>query len=321
MASIANIAMLAVLLSVTASCTRAPEAPPLDPAAHHAQWDAWRMGRDAELRAPGGPLTFTGLSWLPVNRPVTIGAGPAQTIRLSGADVPLLVGTLSRGATTADSLVHFVSADTARVWIDGGHPSQAELRTDAAKASSRVEVGTAGFRLIRRGDSIGVRTWDLQQPALAAFTAVDTFPLDARWRVGARFEPYARPRVVRVMTEAGVDQDQSVLGELRFSLDGASRRLVAWAKPGDRELFIVFKDRTSGTSSYGFRFLRVARDPAAVKAGRAGARLPEETLVLDFNFAYNPDCAFTPFATCPLPPRQNALPVRIEAGEKLFHLR
>jgi uncharacterized protein len=204
--------------------------------------------------------------------------------------------------------------------VDGGHPSRAVLRTDLAKASSRVEVGSAGFRLISRGDSIGVRTWDVQQPALATFTAIDTFPLDARWRVGARFEPYARPRVVRVMTEAGIEQDQSLLGELQFVLDGSSRRLVAWAKPGDAQLFIVFKDRTSGTSSYGFRFLRVPRAPAAVKVGRAGERLPVESLALDFNFAYNPDCAFTPFATCPLPPRQNVLPVRIEAGERIFHL-
>ncbi len=307
------------LLCGSAGCAGVPEAPPVDPAVQRAQWNAWRTGRDAELRAPGGPLSFTGLAWLPLSRPVTVGADSAQTIRLEGAGVPALVGTLSRGAALADSLVGFVSADTTRVWVDGGHPERAMLRTDAAKASSRVEVGTAGLRLIRRGDSIGVRIWNVQHAALTRFVAVDTFALDARWRVGARFEPYRRARVVRVMTEAGVEQDQTALGELRFTLDGASRRLVAWAKPTDRELFIVFKDRTSGLESYGFRFLRVPREPQAVKAARAGERPGPESLVLDFNFAYNPDCAFTTFATCPLPPRQNRLPVRVLAGERAYH--
>ncbi|MCU0633554.1 MAG: DUF1684 domain-containing protein [Gemmatimonadaceae bacterium] len=253
-------------------------------------------------------------------RPVTVGADSAHPVRLRGDGVPPFVGTLTRGPSTADSLIDFVSADTTRVWVDGVHPARARLLTDAARATSRVEVGSAGFRLIRRADSVGVRTWDVAHPALATFAGLDTFALDAQWRVGARLVPYRRPRVTRVMTEAGVESEQTALGELRFVLDGASRRLVAWAKPTDRELFIVFKDRTSGTDSYGFRYLRVPRDPEAVKAARAGERPRDETLVLDFNYAYNPDCAFTRFATCPLPPRQNVLPVRISAGERAFHL-
>ncbi|MCU0636269.1 MAG: DUF1684 domain-containing protein [Gemmatimonadaceae bacterium] len=313
-------AVAAVGAVAAAACTRLPEAPPIDPAQHHAQWDAWRMGRDAATRAPGGPLSFTGLSWLPRARAVTVGSDTTHPVRLAGDGVPAMVGTLVRGAVSRDSVVDFISADTTRVWVDGAHPSRARLLTDVARATSRVEVGSAGFRLIHRGDSVGVRTWNVQHPALATFAGLDTFPLDPQWRVGARFEPYRRPRVVRVMTEAGVEAEQTALGELRFTLDGSSRRLVAWAKPTDRELFVVFKDRTSGIETYGFRYLRVPRDAQAVKDARAGERPREETLVVDFNYAYNPDCAFTRFATCPLPPRQNVLPARITAGERVFHL-
>jgi hypothetical protein len=202
--------------------------------------------------------------------------------------------------------VRFVPAAGVAVRVDSQPwPGEGWLRTDVdSGGASRVEVGSAGFRIVRRVDSIGVRSWDAEREALRRFTALPLFPLDSAWRLPGRLVPLAAPRKVAVMTEAGVPEEHTIVGTVRASIAGTRYELTAFDGGRPNELFIVFADSTSGDETYGFRFLRAARDTAT------------NAVTLDFNFAYNPDCAFSPYTTCPLPPPENRIRAAVRAGER-----
>jgi uncharacterized protein (DUF1684 family) len=279
-----------------------PEPAPLDAAAHRAAWEQFKAKRAAFLATPGEPLSYTGLRWLHPGAN-TIGADSANAVVLPGRGVPKLLGTLVRDG----SHVRFEPAAGVQATVDSQPATATTLRTDADSGRpSRVLVGSAGFRIIKRLDSLGVRSWDSERPALRVHDSLQYWPLDPRWRVAGRFEPLPRPKSIEHMTEAGVLEEIKVVGTVRTKIAGTQYALTAFEGEGPADLFIVFADSTSGDETYGFRFLHAARDTATNAA------------TLDFNFAYNPDCAFTPYATCPLPPPENRLRVAVRAGERKF---
>ncbi|MEZ5332417.1 MAG: DUF1684 domain-containing protein [Thermoanaerobaculia bacterium] len=137
---------------------------------------------------------------------------------------------------------------------------------------------------------------------------MEYFPLDPSWHFPqARFEAYDPVKTIPVADIAGLVSDSPVWGAVVFERDGTTYRLDALAEPGDEELFLIFGDRTNGTETYGGGRYLYTDAPDA-----------EGHVDLDFNVSYSPPCIFTPFATCPLPPPQNRLPVRVEAGEKAY---
>jgi len=167
------------------------------------------------------------------------------------------------------------------------------------------QVGRTWVQLIRRKDLVGLRLWDPQNARKVAFPGLEWFEVKAEYRVRGRLVPSARPSKVKVANVLGQVNDFVSPGEVEFDLRGRSLRLTpVYETPEQSELFFIFKDATAGKSTYG--------------AGRfVYSELPdrEGMVILDFNRAYSPPCAFTDFATCPLPPPQNRLKVAIEAGE------
>jgi hypothetical protein len=154
---------------------------------------------------------------------------------------------------------------------------------------------------------VGVRVKDPDAPARTSFRGLSYFPLDPRFRVTAQFIPFDKPREVAIATVIGTTETMSAPGRLEFVVQGKKLSLTPFAESGaDAPLFIVFSDETAGVSTYGAgRFLE--------------APPPQDGKVtLDFNRAYNPPCAFSRFATCPLPPAENRLSVAIEAGERKY---
>ena len=289
-------------LGALAACAPGPRLPPVDATAHHAALDVWHEEQRAELSAPGAPLAYTGLSWLHpgVN---AIGADSSNEIVLSGTGVPAHVGALIRDG----SRVRLELAAGASATINGHAPTVDPLRTDADSGpSSRVQVGSAGFRLIKRLDQIGVRRWDDDRPAFRTFRSARYFSDDVEWRIAGAFVPYPAPRTMRVQTEAGVEQDIPVVGVVRARIGGKRYELTTFEGDSAQDLWIVFKDATNGRESYGFRYMKAARDTTT------------NLVILDFNYAYNPDCAYTPYATCPLAPAENRIHVRIPAGEQVY---
>ena len=184
-------------------------------------------------------------------------------------------------------------------------PPGIDLQIDASGKPTILELGSLNFYLIKRGDRLGVRIKDKQSPLRASFQELDNYPIRPEWRIVARFEPY-KDKKIPIANIVGLVEDNPSPGAVVFDWQGKTYRIDALEGSPEGGLFLVFGDRTNGKETYGAgRFL----DTDPPKDGK---------VVVDFNTAYNPPCAFTAFATCPLPPAQNKLAVAIEAGEKNF---
>jgi uncharacterized protein (DUF1684 family) len=167
--------------------------------------------------------------------------------------------------------------------------------------------------LIRRSDRTGLRTRDSQSPTLAGFHGLNWYAPDSAYRVSARWTPYQPVKRIKFATVVGTEDEFEVPGVAEFTINGQTLRLEpALEDPADKQLFFVFKDATSKTETYpAVRFLYTPMpDHGLTQPG---------SVVLDFNRAQNPPCAYTAYATCPLPPKSNVLPVAIPAGEKRYH--
>jgi uncharacterized protein (DUF1684 family) len=290
-------------LVVLGACSSPPSpAPAQSDAAHRAEIEAWRAERDKELRDEDGWLTLAGLFWLEEGAS-TFGSASDNTVVFPAGQAPARLGTFHREGEKVTLEVTpglGLKADGKEVTVP-----RLELAPDASGKPTLLSIGSLTFHVIRRPGKIGIRLKDKESAVLAGFTGVDSFAIDPSWRIEARFEPYDPPKKIKVPNIIGTDFDETSPGALVFERDGATYRLEPTGEPGD-ELFLVFGDATNGHQTYGGgRFLYVP----APKDGKA---------VVDFNKAYNPPCVFTPYATCPLPPRQNKLALRIEAGDKMW---
>ncbi len=206
-----------------------------------------------------------------------------------------------------DGAVTLRTEPGATVAVNGAPPTGAPLATDRDGKPDVVTVGRVRLTVIERGGRLAIRARAPESPRRTGFKGLDYFPVDPSLRLEARWEPYPSPREVEVPSAQGPPQKALAPGLVRFSLGGAERTLEPTVESAtDETLFFVFSDGTAGTESYGAgRFLYADRP----KTG-------EGKVLLDFNLAENPPCAFTPYATCPLPLPRNVLPLRIAAGEK-----
>lgn len=296
--SISCSVVISLLLCLTA-CTEAP--PPVDPA-YAAEVEAWRSGRLARLTADDGWLTLTGLYWLEPGENL-FGSGEDNAVVLPDSDIPIVAGQLFLGA---DGSVNAMANGTEGVNINGGPLTEAALKTDAAGKPDVIAAGRIKFYIIEREGRLAARVKDPQASTLVEFSGIENFPIRESFRVEARLEAYEAPKEVAVPTVLGQDTQYIAPGILHFAIDGVEYSLEPFLSgPENENYFLIFRDATSAETTYGAgRFLY------ASAAGENGKT------VLDFNLAYNPPCAFTPYATCPLPPPQNWLQVAIEAGEK-----
>ena len=268
---------------------------------HAAQVEAWRAGREERLRSPDGWLTLVGLTWL-VPGENRIGAHPASEVVLHGLDVPSRVGSfwLEEGA------VRFVPHQEVDV-LNAGVPAGEMLLEDDKNGNPTVlEIGTLRFHVICRDERLGVRVRDSAAPARQAFIGIEHYPIDPSWRIEARFELAAPDATIEITDVTGAQVRDATPGTVVFERDGRTSRIAALPGGEDGSLWLIFADATSGTDTYaGGRFLYTE------------ALAADGSVVADFNLAYNPPCVFSPYATCPLPPVENRLAIRIEAGELL----
>jgi uncharacterized protein (DUF1684 family) len=182
------------------------------------------------------------------------------------------------------------------------------LRSDADEGGpDLLGLGRLSIKVIARGQRLGLRVIDPESETRRGFHGIDSFPIDPRLRFAARFTPHEPPREIDIPTVIGTVETGLSPGYVEFDLDGRTHRLEPVVQDvDDPEWFFIFRDETSGEETYGSGRFLYAPAPA------------DGVVDLDFNRSYNPPCAFTPYATCPLPPRENWLDVRIEAGEKRY---
>jgi len=262
--------------------------------------EKWRSDEAADLKKEDGWLTVAGLFWLKdgVN---TVGAGSQFDVRLSDNFTQGKLGEIEFKNGVATLKV----ADGVEAKCDGKPVSTMDLVSDEKGKPTEIRVGSQMFYLIRREDRFGIRLKDNQSKARVEFKGQNWFPVNESYRVPARLEALPEPKELMVPNVLGGHFKMKSPGLLRFTLQGQGYSLQPVLQD-DGSLFIIFRDASNSGETYSAgRFLN-ADKPVDGKT------------TLDFNKAENPPCAFTPFATCPLPPEGNDLAVAIKAGEKRY---
>ncbi len=270
--------------------------------AESAEIAQWQAERAASLRSESGWLTLVGLFWLEEGE-ATLGSGPQSAIRLQNPQLARAAGSFLRKG----SVVRFVARGGGGITHEGRPATSLELAPDTTANPTVLESASLSFTLIERAGHYGIRVRDKQSPVRLSFKGLEYFPVSTDWVFDARFEPYEAKRSITIVNVLGMEQEMECPGAIGFTKNGRQYRLDAvLEEPGARELFVIFADQTSGKETYGAgRFVYID--------------LPVNgTMRLDFNKAYNPPCAFSNFSTCPLPPPQNRLALRVEAGEKTY---
>jgi uncharacterized protein (DUF1684 family) len=264
------------------------------------QIEKWRTDHQAELLSDSGWFTVAGLFWLKpgIN---TVGVGPEFDVQLTKNFEKGKFGEIAYGNGSA--LLTVANGVEA---ASGGKPVKLlNLITDEKSEPPIINVGTQSFFLIERDHRYGVRVKDIKNEPRLNFHGLKWYPISNKYRVTAKFEAFPEPKEVLIPNILGTNFKMKSDGILKFRLNGKEYSLQP-VEEGDH-LFIIFRDLTSKTDSYGAGRFLYAEKPVNGK------------VVLDFNKAENPPCAFTAFATCPLPPPQNRLSVAIPAGEKRYH--
>jgi uncharacterized protein len=286
--------------TLAATATVAAGAPPSPADGYRAEVARWRAERENRLRAHDGWLTVVGLFWL---KPGANRFGSARGNDILLPDVaPPYAGTFFVQGQSVQLTVPTGSPIT----LNGRPPQARVLRTDVGPTPPDVlAIGSVSWQLIERGDRLGVRVKDSSNPLRRTFPGSSWFPVVPAYRVVARLTPRKGPLEMVVPDAAGGSQRMESPGTLTFTLLGKPQHLDPVLDGDDAaDQLIMFRDLTSGHETYGGgRFLRAMRQP-------------DGTYVLDFNRAFAPPCAFTPYATCPLPPEQNRMRVAVNAGEK-----
>ena len=298
-----KIAHVFFILSFIALLSCSSERPPMvDNGSYTKEMNDWCNKRIESLKDKNGWLSLAGLFWLKEGEN-SFGSGESNDIVFPAGKAPDQIGWLT------------LKERTVRVKINPGINVSSEnkpvtemlLQSDAKEKPTVLAFGSLSWYIIERGDKFGIRLKDSENPNLLEFKGIERYPIDRAWRIAADFSPYDPPKKIPIQTVLGTTVEESSPGALVFKIDGTSYRLDAIGEPDSKELFIVFGDKTNGIETYG--------------AGRfLSADKPEKGKMtsIDFNKAYNPPCAFTEYATCPLPPSQNKLPVKITAGEKKY---
>jgi uncharacterized protein (DUF1684 family) len=260
--------------------------------------ERWHEARVARLSAPDGWLSLVGLDWL---QPGTNRLGSAADNDVVLARAPAHLGTI----TWAEDGTLSISLDKdSGATIDGKAETNAVLVDDSHAAPTTVAFDSVNFIAIDRGGRKGLRVRDSEAETRMRFAGIERFPVDPAWRIVADWQPLDPPFQLATGTAIGTIENYPAPGKAVFERAGQRFELYPVIEvPGDTQLFLIFADATSGRETYGAaRFLY--------------ADMPRDRkIVLDFNKAYNPPCAFTPYATCPLAPPENRLALRVAAGE------
>jgi len=263
----------------------------------------WRQAREERLKSDSGWLSLAGLYWLKDGTNTVGTDSTADVVLPASAGVSSAGAILFDGEKAALRLASGVDAEIGGKTVTGPHV----LRSDESGRPDVVQIGPVSFYIIQRGVRYGVRVKDKNSRVRREFTGLRWFDVDEAYRVEARWVSYPHPRPLQVPTVLGDTEAMPSPGYAEFELGGQTLRLEGVLEsPSSEELFFILRDQTSAKETYGAGRFLYSDLP---KAGH---------VVLDFNKAYNPPCAFTSYATCPLPPKQNWLPVKIEAGELAY---
>lgn len=269
---------------------------PLSDSSYIKSIQIWHQQRIESLKSETGWLNLAGLFWLKEGKN-TFGSSKTNDIVFPKGAEKLGSFTLINEEVTVDI------DPKAQVFIKNDAVST--LKIFPTDKNLIMQSSSLRWFIIKRGPKIGVRLRDVESDVVKHFGGIDTYPIDSTWRIKARLETSNRAKTVDITDVLGQTTPQPLAGTLVFKISGKTYRLDAIDEGND--LFIIFADDTNSKETYGSGRFLYAQKPDA-----------NGVVYLDFNKAINPPCAFTPYATCPLPPKQNKLALAILAGEKNF---
>jgi uncharacterized protein len=291
--------LTAILLLFFQGCNR-DSSPVTDETAYRSEMDKWREQRITDLKAPDGWLNLAGLYWLH-DGSNSFGSDSSNDI-VFPEDAPSVIGVFE---LTEDTV--YLQSAMAPLMINGIPAVSTKLKDDLSGEPDIMTLHSFSWFIIRRADRYGIRLRDFDSPTVDSLHSIPVFETDEKWCVMAEYKPYNEPEKAMVQTVIGTEEENLIPGELTFRLKG--KKFTLYPFESENSFFIVFGDQTNGYDTYpSGRFLDTDMPDS------------QNRVIIDFNKAYNPPCAFTPYATCPLPLRKNILPVKIEAGEKVIHL-
>src|SRR5229473_4875206 len=269
--SIISIALLAT------SCAR-PSAK-IDQTAYAEEIAQYRIARLAELKSDSGYLSLIGLFWLKEGEN-KFGSDPANEIVLPKEKVTRVAGIF----VLRNGVVKLEAPANSNITTSDKPVTSFELKSDADDKPTVLRLGSVSLQIIKRGDKLGVRVKDKDNPARTNFAGIESYPTDLKWRLEAHFEPYNPPKKMPIVNILGMESGEESPGAVAFEVDGQGYRLDAIREKGEPKLFMIFADNTSGKETYpAGRYLYV--DPPD----------PSGRMIIDFNKAYSPPCAFTKF--------------------------
>jgi uncharacterized protein (DUF1684 family) len=262
--------------------------------------ESWHQKRIQDLKSPNGWVNLAGLFWLKEGKN-SLGSAPTNDIVFKHPNMPALAGYFysnNQEVTWTTDPAARVSILDSLIWV-------AEIFKPGNFRAPILALNNFRWNIIQRDNKIGVRFRDLESDAVKKFSGINRYPVDSNWRIAATLE-IVKNSTISITNVLGQTNNQPTPGKLVFTINNTTYRLDALEEtPG--ELFIIFGDATSGKETYPAGRFLYAHKPE-----------PGGMTYLDFNKAYNPPCAFSIFATCPLPPKQNILPFALRAGEKTF---
>ncbi len=260
----------------------------------------WHQKRISRLKAEDGWLNLVGRTWLKPgeNR---FGSAKDNDVIIESDKVPAYMGSFF----FKDSVVIMKVNSGINVLLNGKPVKEIRMIDDQKPDMTVFQYSTIKWNLIIRDTLYGVRFRDIESPAVKNFPGIERFPISSKWKFNATFKPYNPPKEIFIPNVLGQINKELSPGAVVFEYEGNFYEIDA-IDEGEK-LFLIFADKTSGEETYGGgRYIYVDKPDS------------NGNIILDFNKAYNPPCVFTKFATCPLPPNQNYLNLRIEAGEKNF---
>jgi hypothetical protein len=259
----------------------------------------WQIKRLESLKSETGWLNLVGLHWLKEGEN-PFGSNEANNI-IFPSNAPDFIGSIS---LYKDDLSIAINEDI-EVFINDSLLKEYTVFSDVDENTTEFKMGSLRWYIIKRGERYGIRLRDLESPLVSEITEIPSFQIDLKWRIPAKFEKFSSTKDIAIPNVLGEIEYEKSYGELKFTIDGVEYSLLPLGEGIESNFFVIFGDGTSAEETYGAgRFLSVEKPD---KDGNT---------FIDFNKATNPPCAFTDFATCPLPPKENILNVRILAGEK-----
>ncbi len=291
--------LLATMISLLSGCNN-PQAVIEDEGAYILEIEEWQRSRLERLKGKNGWLNLAGLLWIEEGEN-SFGSDPGNDIIF-----PEKADTFCGSLSLEGGKVSLHVQEDVIITSGDSRVTTLELNDDQSKPTTHLQQGDLAWYIIKRADKYGIRLRDHKHPRIDELDHMPAYPINTDYVVEAQLHSFDEPREFTVATPVeGFTETYQCPGELHFQINNED--LVLYPFTTGKGYFLIIADESTGLETYG--------------AGRFMYSEPDSTgrIILDFNKAYNPPCAFSPYATCPMPPRENFLPVAIEAGEKSVH--